>query len=419
MTDKDACSDAIIESMSSICGTDHVTVSEEVSDYGFMQQHRPQLLVSPGSVEEIQEIVRFATASGVPLIALGGGTRIAQVLGRMNHGIAVCTRRLDRISEFEPGNLSLRCGSGTLPAAVRELTTDHNLQLAIFADFDHSTVGGQVASDFSGWKRYRYGASGDYVLGLSFVSTDGKHVSTGGKTVKNVSGYDFTRLLSGSWGRFGIITSVTFKLLPRPEKELLAVKDFSDAEEALEEGVDILSKVADPCSCNLIGDRKHADIRLVLCLEGSSELVSSQLNRLQLGTGWRLETSEGNRDTAAEEYACRRRAMKRDIFHTAAIDKRLLAKTFPLLRLLAKYHCSYDFDLSAGLLEFSSADSEETSFDEFKEAWQSAVDGQAGIRHTLVPTARPSAMFARIVERLDPHCIMFPDNLYSGGGDHD
>jgi len=305
-----------------------------------------------------------------------------------------------------------------LPSAIREQTQAHNLQLPILADFAHSTIGGLVASDFSGWKRYRYGASSDYVMGLSFVSAAGKHVSTGGKTVKNVSGYDFTRLLSGSWGRFGIITSLTLKLDPRPAKEILAVKDFIDAEEALAEGVDILSTVPDPCSCNLAGG-DHAGVRLVLALEGSSELVSSQLDRLQLAAGWRLATSEDDRRTTVEEYAGRRRAIKKGVSHTAAIDKGILATTSPLLRLLAAYRCCYDFDLSAGLLEFSSADPAKARFAEFREAWQSTAGGQAGIRHTLGPMAGSSAMFARVVERLDPHSIMFPDNLYSGGGHRD
>jgi len=84
MATKSVSPDNLIDEMSAICGSDHVTVSEEtLSAHGFPLGNRPQLLVRPGSVEEVQEIVRCAAAVTTPLIALGGGTRIAQVLGRL------------------------------------------------------------------------------------------------------------------------------------------------------------------------------------------------------------------------------------------------------------------------------------------------------------------------------------------------
>ncbi len=408
----------IVDNLSRICGLSYISTEEEIFfAMGFSQSAKPEAIVYPGSPEEIQEIIRFAADSGTAVIPVGGGTLLGQVLTPSQQGIGICLSRLNRIEEFEPDNLSIICEAGTLHGAINNLVSSRNLQLPVLPDFDRATIGGGVATNFSSWKRYRFGAVGDYVLGLTFISPTGEVVRTGGKTVKNVSGYDFTKLLGSSWGTMGIISSVTLKLMPLPEQEIVLVRHFNRAEDALAESVKIMSVRPALSSCNLFVQKKDKNaesrITLSLSLEGSREFLESRLKVLQLTPEWDVANDAATLAAARESHLFSRRIMKDGFFHTAIIDKRELQRAVSAIRFLEKRHCLFDFDISAGVLEFSAPGYPRNPAEGFVAEWRNSTRGlQSLARDALLPDEL-NPLLGRILPTIDPQRIMFRNNIFS------
>jgi glycolate oxidase FAD binding subunit len=166
---------------------------------------------SPQSVEELSEIVKSERAVRVR----GGGTKSA-MSGQAN----VSLDRMSGVLEYDPSEFTFTARGGTPVKEVEALLAASGQ----FLPFDPvwvdagSTLGGTIASGLSGSGRFRYGGVRDFILGVEFVSGDGEVHAGGGKVVKNAAGFDFPKLLVGSRGSMGIITSVTFKVFPRPKR---------------------------------------------------------------------------------------------------------------------------------------------------------------------------------------------------------
>jgi glycolate oxidase FAD binding subunit len=149
--------------------------------------------------------------------------------------IILSTNRLNRIKDSDCENLTLSAESGiTLSEVQKSLAkVGKGYFLPLDPPFtDKATLGGIVATNSSGPKRLLYGTSRDLIIGTKAVFPNGDRVVSGGKTVKNVSGYDMCKLLIGSYGTLGIICEMTFKLLPLPEKEATLSLFFAKLEEA-------------------------------------------------------------------------------------------------------------------------------------------------------------------------------------------
>jgi glycolate oxidase FAD binding subunit len=185
--------------------------------------------MTPGNETELAEIIASATG---PLAITGGGTKGAQAGGQV-----LSTAGLRGISLYEPGALTLVAGAGTPLDEVTALLAAENQRLA-FEPMDYRpilgttgtpTLGGMVASNTSGPRRIAVGACRDFMLGVRFVDGAGRIVKNGGRVMKNVTGYDLVRLMSGSWGRLAALTEVALKVLPDVETEaMLALTGLSD-----------------------------------------------------------------------------------------------------------------------------------------------------------------------------------------------
>ncbi|MCL3881548.1 FAD-binding protein [Marivita sp. GX14005] len=161
----------------------------------------------------------IAGADG-PLCLRGGGTRGAEVNGEV-----VETGGLSGITLYEPGSLTLVARAGT-PLAEIEAALEAEGQRLPFEPMDHRdllgtkgepTIGGVVAANVSGPRRVAVGACRDFMLGVRFVDGAGQVIKNGGRVMKNVTGYDLVKLMTGSWGTLGVLTEVSLKVLPRPE----------------------------------------------------------------------------------------------------------------------------------------------------------------------------------------------------------
>jgi len=185
-------------------------------------------LLRPATEADLAEAV--ATATG-PLSIRGGGTR-----GVAAEGEALTTSGVSGITLYEPGALTLVAKAGTPVAEIEAALAAENQMLA-FEPMDHRpllgttgepTIGGVVATNTSGPRRVQAGACRDFLLGVRFVDGAGTIVRNGGRVMKNVTGYDLTKLMCGAAGTLGILTEVSLKVLPRPECVATLVFDGPD-----------------------------------------------------------------------------------------------------------------------------------------------------------------------------------------------
>lgn len=187
----------------------------------------------PESEAELAEIV-----SGLadPVRIKGGGTR-----GVAGPEPVLSTAALSGISLYEPGALTLVARAGT-PVAEIEATLASEGQRLAFEPMDHRvllgtsgepTIGGVTAANVSGPRRIQAGACRDFLLGVRYVGGAGQVISNGGRVMKNVTGYDLVKLMAGSWGTLGILSEVSFKVLPSPEAVSTLAVGVSDAQTAI------------------------------------------------------------------------------------------------------------------------------------------------------------------------------------------
>ena len=175
-------------------------------------------MIEPTTEQEIAQAVRDATG---PLSIRGGGTRgMAPASGEV-----FSLARVSGISLYEPGALTIVAGAGT-PMSEIDAALQSEGQMLPFEPMDHRvllgtsgepTIGGVVGANVSGPRRLRAGACRDSLIGVRFVDGRGDILKNGGRVMKNVTGYDLVKLLSGSYGTLGVLSEVSFKLLPKPD----------------------------------------------------------------------------------------------------------------------------------------------------------------------------------------------------------
>jgi glycolate oxidase FAD binding subunit len=172
----------------------------------------------PANEAELATMIGEATG---PLCVQGGGTRTLAPCG----GTVLDTSGLTGVELYEPGALTLVARAGTPLAEVEALLAAEGQRLpfevpdmrGLLGREGVSTLGGVVAANASGPRRVQAGAARDSLIGVRFVTGEGHVVKNGGRVMKNVTGYDLVKLLAGSWGTLGVLSEVSFKLLPVPE----------------------------------------------------------------------------------------------------------------------------------------------------------------------------------------------------------
>ena len=186
---------------------------------GYLDQEEKPMVLRPQTEADLAEMVRNARG---PLRVFGGDTR---PVGHVVEGEAISTSAMTGITLYEPGALTLVAKAGTPVAEIEAALTAEGQMLA-FEPMDHRamlgtegvpTIGGVVAGNVSGPRRVQVGACRDFLLGVRFVDGHGEVVKSGGRVMKNVTGYDLVKLMAGSRGTLGVLSEVSLKVLPRPE----------------------------------------------------------------------------------------------------------------------------------------------------------------------------------------------------------
>jgi glycolate oxidase FAD binding subunit len=187
-----------------------------IDDFG------PLPLRHPASVAELAACVREAVAAGQAVYPLGGGTQLGRGLPPTRPGIVLCTTALDQVLDYPARDMTITVQAGIHLARLNNLLATENQRLPIdVPSANRATLGGALATNVSGPRRYGFGTLRDYVIGITAVNAEGHEIKAGGRVVKNVAGYDLCKLYVGSLGTLGIISQVTLKLKPRPDEHAL------------------------------------------------------------------------------------------------------------------------------------------------------------------------------------------------------
>ena len=177
----------------------------------------PALVVEPGSVDEISAVMKLASANGLVVCPRGGGTKTGLGAPPRSVDLVLSMARMDEIIEHVPGDQVVRVQAGVKLETLQQRLAEANQMLALDPPEAGTTVGGIVATNASGPRRFRYGTVRDLIIGVTVVLADGTVAKAGGKVVKNVAGYDLGKLFTGSLGTLGVIADCNFRLHPRPD----------------------------------------------------------------------------------------------------------------------------------------------------------------------------------------------------------
>ena len=216
-----------------LVGAPHVSAGAAANAAFAVDGQVPDLVVRPGTQDEVSHVVRACAEAGQSVIPWGGGTSMG--LGNIPARADVVLRldRLDRVVEWDPANLVVAVEAGMSLAALAEHTTQGGSLLPMDPPaFGQATVGGMLAANQTGPGRHLYGTLRDWVLGMRVVLPSGERIHCGGRVIKNVSGLDMNKLFINSLGTLGIITEATFKLLPLPATRAGVVGVFPGPAEA-------------------------------------------------------------------------------------------------------------------------------------------------------------------------------------------
>lgn len=214
-----------------------ITTQAELEPYstdGTKLVFAPDAVIFPSTAEQTAHILRLATERGIPVIPRGGGTGMSGGSLPVHGGLVLSLEHMDRILKIDRENLVAKVEPGFITAHLQEAVE----KVGLFyppdpASIHISTIGGNVAECAGGLRAVKYGVTRDYVLGLTVVLPTGDILQTGVETMKGVAGYDLTHLIVGSEGTLAVITSITLRLLPKPETSRTMLAFFSDVSAAV------------------------------------------------------------------------------------------------------------------------------------------------------------------------------------------
>jgi glycolate oxidase FAD binding subunit len=227
----------------------------------------PSAALRPGSEEEVADIVKFAGREKLAIVVSGGQTKLGIGMPPRRYDLAVDLSRMDRIIAYDPEDLTLSAEAGTPLSRIASVLAEHGQFIPLAVPFvARATTGGTIASGVDSPLRQSYGTARDFVLGMNFVTGDGIAAKSGGRVVKNVSGYDIHKLMIGSLGTLGAITRVNFRTFPLPRRTRTFVAEFPVSRQACEFRNAIAGSVLRPRTLEIVSQSAGGRI---LAVEGA------------------------------------------------------------------------------------------------------------------------------------------------------
>ena len=234
-----------------LLGSDGVLAEPRMVDRYNVDGVIPGVVVLPSDAEEISAILRVCFEQQLTVVPFGSGTR--QHVGRAceNIDVALSTEKLNRVEAYDPGDLTISLQAGVLVKSAVSACAQRRQLLPIEAA-ESATIGGAAATAETGPLRSGFGNIRDFCIGISFVTGDGVLGRGGGRVVKNVAGYDLMKLLIGSYGSLGVITSANFKVFPAPPQTVTLMCHFGTLVEAIALRDSVLKSPLSPLACEII-----------------------------------------------------------------------------------------------------------------------------------------------------------------------
>ena len=217
---------AIKQQIIDIVGTENVldsnldcfSCSYDSSFVPLLPANQPEIVVRPGTTAEVSAIMKLASSHEIPVTPRGAGTGRTGGSIPMQGGITLSMERMNKIIDLDEKNMMITVESGVQTGDIYTLCANKGLFYPPDpASYKFSTIGGNVAENAGGMRAVKYGVTNNYVMGLEVVLASGAVINTGGKSIKNVTGYNLTQLFTGSEGTLGIITKIILRLIPMPK----------------------------------------------------------------------------------------------------------------------------------------------------------------------------------------------------------
>ena len=262
-----------LEDLQNIVGADN---AREATPEDAVDGVVPSFVVEPGSIEETSELMKFAGGEGLAVAPRGGGTSMPLGNPPQELDLILGTTRMNQVVEYVPGDQVVRVQAGIRLQDLQEQLAGSNQMLGVDPPEEGAgaTVGGLVATNSSGPRRYRYGTIRDLIIGITVVLADGTVARAGGKVVKNVAGYDLSKLFTGSLGTLGVIVECNFRLHPKPEAARAVAVELPDTQAAGEASQAIMHTQLVPSTVELNWDGETK--LLTVLIEGIPPSVEAQ-----------------------------------------------------------------------------------------------------------------------------------------------
>jgi len=290
---------ALQEKLAEIVGPKNVMTGEQLTAPYKVDGLVPNTVVFASTTEQVSQIIKAGNQFKAPIIPWGGGTKqqIGPCLSAAD--IILCLKHMKQIVDLDAGNFSARVEAGIVNGELQRQLAEHKFFFPLDPLFmGTSTIGGELATNTSGPRRFMYETARDLVLGLTVVTPTGDIIHPGGKagkTMKNVAGLDLAKMFIGSWGTLGIITEAVLRLFPSPEVSKSLWLTFANFEDAYRLVSQLLNSVLTPGSIELIdwvagrnmgdgyGSRlEKGEVLLIVNVEGASEAVNRHLKEINI-----------------------------------------------------------------------------------------------------------------------------------------
>jgi glycolate oxidase FAD binding subunit len=244
---------SILSRIAEIVGDAHVTGGPaQIAAYQ-IDGKVPPMAVRPGSSEEVVEIVKFAAREKLAIVATGARTKLGIGMPPRQYDLALDLSRMDRIVAYDPGDLTLSVEPGIPLHKIASALAEHRQFLPLAVPFaNRATAGGTIASGVDSPLRQIYGTARDFVLGMEFVTGDGIAAKSGGRVVKNVTGYDIHKMMIGALGTLGVITRINFRTFPLPRATRTCIATFRGSAGACELRQAIAKSILRPLSVEIL-----------------------------------------------------------------------------------------------------------------------------------------------------------------------
>lgn len=271
--------------------TDRLTHSYDATQKSYL----PEAVVYAENSAQVSRIVRLANEEMIPVLPRGAGSGFSGGALPVQGGMVLVLARMNRILEIDTDNLIAVVEPGVVTAELQQEAE----KVGLFyppdpASMAYSTLGGNVAENAGGPRCLKYGVTMDYVLGLDVVTPTGDIIHTGGRTMKNVVGYNLTRLFVGSEGTLGIITGIILKLLPKPAAKKTMLVQFTSIDGAARAVSDIIRariipatlEFMDAATIDCVGQATGIEIPsgckavLIIEVDGDPEFLEPQARRI-------------------------------------------------------------------------------------------------------------------------------------------